>query len=343
MRISHLVNRSLAVLLLSLAFGLLSLTGAQTGGNSSSRAAQQKSQRPTVELPAERGPAQVAHRAELTCGGFIQSEPVQGSMQIVGGEQEQEKHVYGQGDYVYLDGGAQQGVRVGQEFAIFRPRGQFSSKLSAKKGKLGVYVQELGQLRVVRVKEHAAVAVITESCETVLTGDLLKAVPQRVSPAQRAESVVLDRFAEPSGKQSGRIVLARDSREMLSKDIVVYIDLGAEDNIKSGDYFTIYRPVGAGNLTHNGDEELGKNARNGFESRKYQGGKFSNKSTRVQDPNADMKSQTVTTTGIRRTRPALPRKVVGELVVLNVQSRTATAIITRVAQEIHTGDYVELQ
>jgi hypothetical protein len=264
-------------------------------------------------------------------------------MQVVGGEQEQDRHYYGQGDYIYVDGGAQQGVRVGQEFAVFRPRGQFSSKWSRKKGKLGVYVEELGQLRVVRVKDRVSVALITESCEAVQFGDLLRPVAQRVSPTQRVETAPLDRFSEPSGKQAGRIVLARDNRETISKDYVVYIDLGTEDNIKAGDYFTIYRPVGAGNLTHKSDEELGVNARDGFESRQYKGGKFSNKAMRVKDPNGDIKGPTIRTPEIKRTRPSLPRKVVGELVVLNVQSRTATAVITRVAQEVHTGDFVELQ
>jgi hypothetical protein len=342
-RISDLVYQCFKASLVLLACGLMSLAVAQTGGNSPSRAAQEKKARPVVALPEEKAPATVARRAELYCGGFIQSEPVQGSLEIVGSEQEQDRHYYGQGDYVYLDGGAQQGVRVGQEFSIIRPRGQFSSKWSRKKGKLGVYVQELGQLRVVRVKERVSVALIVESCETALLGDLLKPVAQRVSPTQRAETGPLERFSEPSGKQAGRIVFARDSREAISKDYVVYIDLGTEDNIKAGDYFTIYRPVGAGNLTHNGDEELAVNARDGFESRKYQGGKFSNKASRVKDPNGSLKSQTLKTPEIKESRPALPRKVVGELVVLNVQSRTATAVITRVAQEIHTGDFVELQ
>ncbi|HEV7859612.1 MAG TPA: hypothetical protein VGO91_13415 [Pyrinomonadaceae bacterium] len=341
MPIPDLVYRSFKASLLLLACGLLSLTVAQT--NTPSRGGQEKKARPAVLLPDEKAPASVARRAETYCGGYIQSESVQGSMQVVGGEQEQERHHYGQGDYVYLDGGAQQGVRAGQEFAIFRPRGRFSSKWSKKKGKLGVYVQELGQLRVVSVKDHVSVAIITESCEAVQFGDLLKPVAQRVVPTQRVEAAPLDRFSEPSGKQGGRIVLARDNREALSKDFVVYIDLGTEDNIKAGDYFTVYRPVGAGNLTHNSDEELSVNARDGFESRKYQGGKFSNKATRVKDPNGDIKGPTIKTPEIKRGRPALPRKVVGELVVLNVQSRTATAVITRVAQEIHTGDFVELQ
>lgn len=343
MRISNLVYKSFNASLLLLVCGLAGMTGAQTAQKSSAPARQEKRQRATVELPEEKMPQPVARRSELYCGGFIQSEPVQVSMEIVGGEQEQEKHVYGQGDYVYLDAGAQQGMQVGQQFAIIRPRGQFKSRWSNKKGSLGDYVQELGLLRVVRVKDRISVALITESCETVLMGDLLSSIPQRVAPPQRAETGPLDRFSDPSGKQQGRIVLARDSREVVSKDHVVFIDLGTEDNIKAGDYFTIYRAVASGNLTNQGDEELAANTRDGFESIHYRGGKFSNKAQRLKDPNASSSGSTVKTTEIRRSRPPMPHKIVGELVVLNVQARTATAVITRVAQEIHTGDLIELQ
>jgi hypothetical protein len=42
-------------------------------------------------------------------------------------------------------------------------------------------------------------------------------------------------------------------------------------------------------------------------------------------------------------RPDNLRKVVGEMVILNVKERTATAVITRNAQEILPGDWVEVQ
>jgi hypothetical protein len=35
--------------------------------------------------------------------------------------------------------------------------------------------------------------------------------------------------------------------------------------------------------------------------------------------------------------------VVGEAVVLNVRERTSTVVITQTGQEIHPGDWVELQ
>ena len=50
----------------------------------------------------------------------------------------------------------------------------------------------------------------------------------------------------------------------------------------------------------------------------------------------------VTTPDAKTPRPSL-RKVVGEMVIISVKERTATAVITRNAQEIHTGDMVEIQ
>ena len=50
-----------------------------------------------------------------------------------------------------------------------------------------------------------------------------------------------------------------------------------------------------------------------------------------------------TTERAKEQRPDDIRKVVGEMVILNVKERTATAVVTRTAQEIHPGDWVEVQ
>ena len=296
---------------------------------------------PTTPQPAAQLAA--AHDSELYCAGYIEYAPNYSALEIVGGEEEQEQYVYSTGDFVYIRGGSQQGVRVGDEFTVVRPRGQFKSKLSKKDGWLGVFTQEVGRLRVVEVKDRVSVAVVAGSCDTLLLGDLLRSAPRRTSPsAQDADE--FDRFADPAGKPTGRIVLARDGREMISREQVVYIDLGAEDNVRVGDRLTVYRPVGKGNVNHFREEEVTPAASYGFESEAYRGGKFSNKAPRVQNPNNNgIYGPIQTTAKVKRQRPRLPRKNVGEMVVLNVQRRTATAIITRAVQELHTGDYVEVK
>lgn len=291
---------------------------------------------------ADTAPAPAAGETELYCGGFIQYQPSPSNLQIVGALEEQEKFVYSAGDHVYINAGSGQGIYLGQEFSVVRPRGRFTSKFTNKSGQLGVYMQELGRIRVVALSPAIATAIISVSCDTILLGDLLRGVSQKVSPLKKTEAV-LEEFSHPSGKQTGRIVLARDGREAVTRSDIVFIDLGTEDNVKPGDFFTVYRPVGRGNVTRYRDSEITPAASGGFESERFAGGKFSIKAPRVRNVNTGAFGPTVKTPRIKSNRLAMPRKVVGELVVLGVQTRTATAVITRVAQEIHTGDYVELQ
>ena len=347
MRINSRAYQLSSIILLVLGGGLIQVTSAQvTTDRLSTNTTQQQTTttQPTIILQQQqRAPGPVARQTETLCGGYIQYQPARINLEIVGAEEEQEQRTFSEGDYVFINAGVQQGLREGQEFAIIRPRGRFSSKFSKKRGTLGVYTQEMGILRIINVKSEVSVAQITTSCETVLLGDLLVPMQQRVIPTERVE-VSLDRFSNPTNKQNGRIVMARDNRETVSKDQIVYIDLGAEDNIKAGDYLTIYRPLNTGNITRVRNEEITPNTRSGFESERFRGGKFSNKAQRTRSPEGrGVLDRSITTPEIRARRPTMPRKIVGEMVVLNVQQRTATAVITRVAQEVHTGDYVELQ
>lgn len=293
-----------------------------------------------IVAPQRTAPAS-AHQSELICGGFITRSSPASSIEIVGAYDESERRMYAQGDLVYINAGAGQNVEVGQEFTVVRPRGQFRSEFSRKKGSLGVYTQEIGRLRVVRVRDGVSVAEVVGSCESVLSGDLLRPATRVVSPAASADHL-LDRFAAPTGKQTGRIVLARDGREVLARDNVVFIDLGAEDDIEVGDRLTVFRPEGHGVIVKYGDE-IAANARRGFESDEFRGGKFSNQAQRLSDVDGSIYGETVKTPDVKERRPPVPRKVVGELVVLHVEGRTAKAVVTRAVREIYTGDYVELQ
>lgn len=296
--------------------------------------------KPTVILPTDRDrPINVAEKTNLFCAGYIETRPVYTDFEIIAADNERERNVFTQGNEVYISRGKGNNLQVGDTFSIIRPRGSFKSKFS-KKGKLGFYIQEVGEVEVIKVEEDMSVARIKTACDTVLLGDLLLRTPNRNSPVF-TQRPALDRFGEPSGKASGRIVLARDGREALSSEQVVYIDLGAEDSVGVGDYLTIYRPLGKGGvLNYNQRESL--NARDdGFQSATYRGGKFSNQAPRKKGSVAEGPIRT--STEVKRDRPKGLRKVMGEMVILNVKERTATALITRNTEEIHTGDMVELQ
>lgn len=290
-----------------------------------------------VAAPPAR-PMSVAERNNLYCAGYVQSSPIDTTNKLVGGLEEQEQYSYAQNDVVYVNMGSGKGVKVGDTFAVVRPRGQVETRWTAKDD-LGFLVQEVGALEIVSVKGEVSAARIKTSCDSFLLGDLVVPMPQRVSPTHQARGP-LDLFADPSGKAKGRLFMARDGQEAVTRDQIVYVDLGAEDNVQVGDYLTVYRPLGKGNLLR-GDQRESVSARDeGFQSRVYRGGKFSNQAARKSGDRAQ--GRVVTTREAKEDRPEI-RKVVGELVILNVKEKTATAVITRTAQEIHTGDWVEVQ
>ena len=294
---------------------------------------------PTMILNQENRDVPIVAGNNLYCTGYISPSKINTGYEIVGGENEQEKFIYAQGNFIYISVGASKGVKVGDMFSVIRPRARFKSEFS-RKGNLGIFVQEVGSVEVVNVKQDVSVARVKTSCDNFLLGDLLQPVEQRVSPLF-TQRPALDVFADSSGKVSGRIVLARDGQEMLAREQIVYIDLGAEDNVKVGDYLTIFRPLGSGNLFTSDEDEITGARDRGFESSEYKGGKFSNQAPRKEGDEADGRIRT--TEKAKSNRPNGLRKVVGELVILSVRERTATAVIVRTAQEIHTGDMVELQ
>ena len=292
-------------------------------------------------------PKPVVSGNNLYCAGFVQIAPLNTAPRqetnrpnkIVGAYDEQDGWLYSQNKYLFINGGEDKGVHVGDMFSVIRPRGEVNSRYT-EKGRLGFYVQELGSVEVVNVQHEVSVVKINNSCDSMLLGDLLVPFQTRVS-APYVQRPALDRFATASGKPMGRIFLARDGQEAVTRDQIIYVDLGAEDNVAPGEYLTIFRPLGKGNLFINDEDESVSARDEGYQSDKYRGGKFSNQAPRKYGSSADR--HIVTTEAAKGYRPDGLRKVVGEGMVVNVRERTATVVITRTAQEIHTGDWVEIQ
>lgn len=303
---------------------------------SSSKAKSEPSAQAASEPPKK---VAVALGSNVYCAGYVQRAPVNTANKIVGAVEEQDGHIFAQDDYLYVSMGANKGVQVGDKFAVIRPRGRVETRWTKKNDNLGFYVQEVGMVEVVRVKQEVSVVRVKMSCDNFLLGDLLEPAQKRTAP-EYVNRPALDLFGEPTGKASGRIFMARDNQELLGREQIVYIDLGAEDNVSVGDYLTIFRPLGKGNVFTKVMDESVSARDESYQSETYRGGKFSNQAARKKGETA--RGIVETTASAKSGRPAI-RKIVGEMIILNVKEKTATAMITRTAQEIHTGDYVELQ
>ncbi len=279
---------------------------------------------------AEVATPRVATGNDLYCAGYIRATPPTGLAKIIGAEEENRVVRLGQGDVVYLDAGSAQNIRPDMLFAITRPMGKFRSPYQRTGGKdLGVFVREVGVLRVLEVQGQTATARIVVSCSDVQLGDLLVAFATRRAPETNV-SQPLPRYQPTSGQTPGRIVLQREQHENIGPRDVVYVDLGTENGVKIGDKFTIFRrKPDDGNVFNFSDDDIVLRQSGGYESDKFKGGKFSN----GHPYEARQK--------VKNTRLSIPPKIVGELIVIAVEGKSATAIVTRTTQEVHTGDHVE--
>ena len=282
----------------------------------------------------------VAERNNLYCAGYVQTAPLDVKHRLMAGVEEADKFYYAGNDVVYLNAGGESGMKVGDMLSVVRPRGRVETRWTQKNGGLGYYVQEIGAIEVIRVKRDVAVAKVKVSCDNFLLGDVLVPTEVRTAPEYKQREA-LDLYADPSGKALGRLFMARGNGDLIAQEFVVYIDLGQEDNVKPGDYLTIFRWLGDGNPVFGSWGESVSARDEGYQSDAYRGGKFSNQAARKSGETA--RGKVVTTGEAKEGRAEDLRKVVGEMVILNVKERTATALVTRNVGEIHPGDWVEVQ
>ncbi len=272
-------------------------------------------------------PEPLAKRSDIYCTGFIADNQPRPDLQVVGAEKENIKVTFSQGDVVFLNRGRGAGINPGAVYYIVRPVGAVNHPFTKKH--LGYLVRELGLLRVVEVGNQTSTAEITVSCDTVEFGDLLKPYEEYNGP-NAGDSRPLPRFGEGSGGTIGQIVMAPGFHENLSANRVVYIDLGTRQDVHAGDVFTIYREIGAGEgITKTPKDKVVNRRSSGYNSDRFRGGEYSIQGTRV--PLED----------VMRERPTLPRKVLGELVVLKCEKGASVALITKTTAEVQIGDMVE--
>lgn len=281
--------------------------------------------------------APIVHHADLYCAGFISSKQITPEFYIVGGERESEQNWYTTTNVVYLNYGAKHGASVGESLYVIRLKGKYENPFTGND--LGRHFEEVGLLRILAVQRNVSTARVEVSCMPLRFGDFVRAYSGYVSPTPR-EYQPLNRYDLPSGKLSGQIVLSRDSRNHLAERDIVYLDIGDKSGVKLGQYFTVFRSIrkheGPADVQNEGNEVLEFDDEafhrvKEYRDQRYRGSDFS--ILRGKKESDD----------IIEHRKGMPRKVVGEAIIIRVEEKSATAVITRVTQEVNIGDYVELQ
>lgn len=262
------------------------------------------------------GPTQVG-AATAYCSGFVTDQKVPDSVRLVSGEQSNAKLIFGRGDYVYINRGQEQGVRVGDRYSVVRPESDPIEvnwfKWQAKLLKaMGIHYSDAGQLRVVNVQPKISIAQVTLSCDYMQRGDVVIPFQERPEPTFK-DPGPFDHFAPVSGKPVAMIVQSKDYQQSAGQGSTVYVNLGTEKGVKVGDYFRVFRYQGS-------MAELAPQTKD-YQDRIYGFGSSPQ----------------------RYSWNDLPREVLGEGIVLNVSRNSATVFITYSTIDMYAGDYVELE
>jgi hypothetical protein len=236
---------------------------------------------------------------------------------VISGEQAGYKIVFSQGETVYINRGSDNGVRIGDRFMVVRQtadpmRVEWFKGQTKISNALGALYEDIGQLRVVNVQPKTSIAEVTFSCTLMNRGDIVRPFEERPAPPYK-EVGTFDHFAPVSGKPVGTVVTSANFQQSQGQGSTMYVNLGAAQGVKVGDYLRLFRHQGKG------VESVPQSK--GYVYQVYGYG----------------------STPVRYEWKDLPREVLGEGIVLNASRNAATVYVTFSSAEIYAGDNVEIE
>jgi hypothetical protein len=279
----------------------------------------------SANFPIQR--VQMPTYADVYCAGFINRQSLPDANFVAAGLQTPSTTKFVKGDIVYLQG---QGYTAGAEYEIVRALRDINEyEMFPGQRKLlkatGQPYEEVGRVRVLDTRSKTAVARIEYSCDTINPGDTAIPFAEKQMVSFHAP-LRFDRFLPTGSKVSGRIVMARDFDSALGTGQKVYFNVGANQGVKVGDYFRAVRNYEA-DLNDPVDSLSFKAA--------------ISEDTQKKQPSVDPHMFTRSNGPVIHVRD-LPRRAVGEIVVIGVTPTTATGMIVFAMEDVHAGDGVEL-
>jgi len=310
-------------LAISVIFVLRALCWAQQG--SPSDATPSGTVSTSVNFPIER--LQTPTNSDVYCAGFI-GKPVTEGKYVTGGLESPHTTRFVTGDAIYLKG---QGYEAGQEYSIVRETSDinqyevFAGQWAAVKA-AGQPYEELAHVKVIDTRHKGgAVARVQFSCDTIVPGDLV--VPFVEKPLTAFHPPMrFDRFAPQNGQLSGRVLMAKDFDSELGTGGKIYMNVGASQGLKVGDYFRAVRTYSA-DLADPVDSLSFKASAADPTQKKYA----------AVEPNWMTK-----TNGPGIHVADMPRRAVAEIVIVGTTPSTSTGMIVFALEPLLVGDKVEL-
>jgi hypothetical protein len=265
--------------------------------------------------------------ADIYCAGFLTKERIPNANYVNGGLETPTSTKFAVGELVYLAGS---GYQAGQLYSVVREVRDVNEyevypgmrKVLAAAGRP---YGEIGRVRVVDTRSHSAIAQVEFSCDPINPGDVVLPFVEKPPVAFHVPGH-FDRFAPTTGKLSGRIVLGKDFDGFLGTGMKLYMNLGSNQGVKVGDYFRVVRPYTAS--LHDPVDSLSFKSSTSEDTQMQPPSFEANRFTRTKGPNIHVAD--------------LPRRAVGEVVVLHVTPTASSAMVVFALEDVFAGDTVVL-
>jgi hypothetical protein len=316
----------LFVLFLATMFATVLATGAwaQSEADGNAADAPQGTAPSTASFPTLR--VMTPTYADLYCAGFISKQSLPDANYVAGGLQTPTTTKFTRGDIVYLAG---RGYSPGAEYEIVRALkdlDEYEMYPGQKKllKETGQPYEEVGRVKIVDTRSKSAIAQIEYSCDGINPGDTAIPFAEKQQLTFHAP-VRFDRFLPSSSKVSGRIVMGKDFDSELGTGQKVYINVGANQGVKIGDFFRATRSYTA-------------DLKDPVDSLSFKAAIAED--TQLKTPSVDPAPFTKGNGPVIHVAD-LPRRAVGEIVIIGVTNTTATGMIVFALEDVHAGDAVE--
>jgi len=192
----------------------------------------------TAPQTTEGAPQPFGYESEVVCFGYIGPNDEGFIAEVIGAENSAEQTDFTEHNLLYLNAGADRGLKPGDEFWIVTPGDEVLHPMSGKS--MGRFYQYRGRAAVVCIEGRTATVRVTLACTDIPMGSYLKPYEPIPIPLGRREPSCKP-CDPPSGKANGRIVYTRDGVVALGNDNDVLIDLGVADGLQPGDQLSIFR------------------------------------------------------------------------------------------------------
>jgi hypothetical protein len=173
---------------------------------------------------------QLINESDLNCSFYMHEEgKLLPDIQIIGAERMNEKSVYEDGDLIYLNKGAADGLEIGQLF--------LTVGLRAKVAKLGTVMERHGRARIVRLDDRMASARVEKGCGRIQVGDFL--LPFEEESGEIGKDLGYGDM-DPNASKKGHVIYIENDFHISGSGQWALIDMGRQHCVQIGDQLNVF-------------------------------------------------------------------------------------------------------